>query len=106
MKLRRYLLSVFGNKIIKFILGINCDEFTSAYRGFDLSNLKNFDINKVSSKGYSFFMETVYLLHRGGNNIKQIPIRFKDRAKGESKIPKIELFRTLKNLFLLKFKKS
>ena len=51
-------------------------------------------------------METVYLLHRGGNNIKQIPIRFKDRAKGESKIPKIELFRTLKNLFLLKFKKS
>ena len=106
MKLRRYLLSVFGNKIIKFILGINCDEFTSAYRGFDLSNLKNFDINKVSSKGYSCFMETVYLLHRGGNNIKQIPIRFKDRAKGESKIPKIELFRTLKNLFLLKFKKS
>ena len=104
MKLRRYLLSFFGNKIIKFVLGVNCDEFTSAYRGFNLNMLKNFDINKVSSKGYSFFMETVYLLHLTGNDIKQIPIRFKDREKGDSKIPKIELFRTLKNLFLLKIK--
>ena len=105
MKLGRYLLSIFGNKIIKLILGINCDEFTSSYRGFNLNNLKNFDINKVSSKGYSFFMETVYLVNFTGNSIKQIPIRFKDRAKGDSKIPKIELFRTIKNLFILKTRK-
>ena len=104
MKLKRYLLSMLGNKIIKFVLGLDCDEFTSAYRGFNLNMLKNFDINKVSSKGYSFFMETVYLLYLTGNHIKQIPIRFKDRAKGDSKIPKIELFRTLKNLFFLKIK--
>jgi len=104
MKLRRYFLSVVGNKIIKFVLGIDCDEFTSSYRGFDLNMLKNFDMNKVSSKGYSFFMETVYLLNLTGNNIKQIPIRFKHREKGDSKIPRIELFRTLKNLFLLKIK--
>lgn len=105
MKLARYLLSAFGNKIIKFILGINCSEFTSSYRGFNLNILRNFDINKVSSKGYSFFMETVYLINFTGNDIKQIPIRFRDRAKGNSKIPKIELFRTLKNLFILKTRK-
>ena len=104
MKLKRYILSVVGNKIIKFVLGINCDEFTSAYRGFNLDMLKSFDINAVSSRGYSFFMETIYLLHLNGNDIKQIPIKFKDRAKGDSKIPKIELFRTLKNLFSLKIK--
>ena len=106
MKLKRYILSVVGNKIIKFVLGINCDEFTSAYRGFNLDMLKNFDINAVSSRGYSFFMETIYLLHLNGNDIKQIPIRFNDRLKGVSKIPKVEIFRTLKNLFILKFKKS
>ena len=106
MKLKRYILSVVGNKIIKFVLGINCDEFTSAYRGFNLNMLKNFDIDGVSSRGYSFFMETVYLLDSAGYNIKQIPIKFDDRLKGVSKIPKIEIFRTLKNLFLLKFKKS
>ena len=106
MKLKRYILSVVGNKIIKFVLGINCDEFTSAYRGFNLNMLKNFDIDDVSSRGYSFFMETVYLLDAAGYNIKQIPIKFYDRLKGVSKIPKVEIFRTLKNLFLLKFKKS
>ena len=106
MKLKRYILSVVGNKIIKFVLGINCDEFTSAYRGFNLDMLKNFDIDDVSSRGYSFFMETVYLVDSAGYNIKQIPIKFYDRLKGVSKIPKVEIFRTLKNLFLLKFKKS
>ena len=105
MKLKRYILSVVGNKIIKFVLGIDCDEFTSAYRGFNLNMLKNFDINKVSSRGYSFFMETVYLLNSIGYDIKQVPIQFKDRAKGSSKIPQVEIFRTLKNLFLLKIKK-
>ena len=81
MKLKRYILSVVGNKIIKFVLGINCDEFTSAYRGFNLNMLKNFDIDGVSSRGYSFFMETVYLIHKEGIVIKQIPIIFKDREK-------------------------
>ena len=36
------------------------------------------------------------------SSIKEIPIIFKDRKKGISKIPKIETLRTLKNLFLLK----
>ena len=105
MKLKRYILSSVGNKIIKFVLGIDSDEFTSGYRGFNLKMLNNFDINRISSKGYSFFMETVYLLSTAGYKIKQIPIRFKDREKGISKIPKIEILRTLINLFLLKIKK-
>jgi|TARA_B110000438_G_C15734742_1_gene615807 dolichol-phosphate mannosyltransferase len=105
MKLKRFLLSALGNLIIKFVLSINCSEFTSSFRGFNLKVLKNFDINNVNSKGYSFFMETVYLVNLTGNEIKQIPIQFKDRRKGKSKIPKIELLRTLKNLILLKIKK-
>ncbi len=104
MKLGRYLLSFVGNKIIKFVLGIKVDEFTTSYRGFNLNKLKNFDMNDVVSKGYSFFMETVFLVSLTKNEIKQIPIHFKDRKKGKSKIPTIESFRTLKNLFLLKLR--
>ena len=39
-------------------------------------------------------------------SIKEIPIIFKDRAKGESKIPKLEILRTLKNLIILFFKSN
>ncbi len=104
-KLLRYLLSVFGNKIIKIVLNIDCEEFTTSYRGFNIIELSNFDINKVNSQGYSFFMETIYRVHKSGYSIKQVPIIFADRTKGISKIPKIETLRTLKNLFLIKINK-
>ena len=98
----RNILSFFGNKLIKYTLSLKIDEFTTSYRGFNLRLLKNFDMNEVSLKGYSFFMGTINLLRVTDNNIVQIPINFKDRTKGTSKIPKIEILRTLKNLFLIK----
>ena len=103
MKGIRLFLSYFGNRFIQFIFNINCNEFTTSYRGFDLRRFKSFNLDNVSSKGYSFFMEAIYLIHKEGILIKEIPIFFKDRSKGKSKIPSIELFRTFKNLFKLKF---
>lgn len=103
MNLKRYLLSYLGNKLIKFITNIDVNEFTTSFRGFNLKMMHEFDLNIVRSKGYSFFMETIFRINKSGYKIKEIPIVFKDRTKGYSKIPKIETFRTLKNLFLLKF---
>ena len=102
MSFFRNLMSLFGNKLIKFLLKINVDEFTTSYRGFNLKLLKDFNMSEVSLEGYSFFMGTINLLKITGNKITQIPIKFKDRTKGKSKIPKIEILRTLKNLFLIK----
>ena len=103
MKGFRLFLSYFGNRFIKFIFNINCDEFTTSYRGFNLKSFKNFDFQNISSKGYSFFMEMVYLISKEGFLIKEIPIYFKNRIKGQSKLPIIEIFRTFVNLFKLKF---
>ena len=103
MPLPRLILSIAGNKIIKNVLGLKCNEFTTSFRGFNLEKLNNFDLNSVKSKGYSFFMETIYRLNNQGFEIYEIPIYFRNRNQGKSKINKIEIFRTLKNLFLLKF---
>ncbi len=102
----RLILSIIGNKFIKKVLKINCNEFTTSYRGFNLVNLSNFNLNMVNSKGYSFFMETIYRLNKHGVNIREIPIHFKNRRHGSSKIPGIEIFRTLKNLVILYFKEK
>ena len=91
----RLLLSVCGNKLIKSLLNIDCNEFTTSYRGFNLTELKNFNLNIVSSKGYSFFMETIYQIHRQKIQIKEIPIFFKDRKMGSSKIPKLKFLEQL-----------
>ena len=103
---RRLLMSKFGNKLIKNVLQIDSNEFTTSYRGFNLLKLKNFHLNQVNNKGYSFFMGTLFEIDKLGYKIKEIPIIFQDRQKGLSKIPKIEILRTIKNLFILFIKKK
>ena len=49
-------------------------------------------------------METIFQIHNKGITINQIPICFADRKEGKSKIPKIEVFRTLLNVVKLKLK--
>ena len=104
MSRKRLIISKYGNLFIKLILNLNCNEFTSSYRGFNLLKLKNFHLNLIREKGYSFFMGTVHHICSKKFTYIEIPIIFKDRQKGESKIPKIEIFRTLINLFKLKLK--
>ena len=105
MKGWRLSLSKYGNLFIKKISGIKCNEFTTSYRGFDLKKLNNFNLNSVENQGYSFFMGTLFEIEKKKFSIKEIPIIFKDRLKGSSKIPKIEILRTFKNLFILTIKK-
>jgi dolichol-phosphate mannosyltransferase len=102
----RYYLSFFGNKLISFLLRSKIAEHTTSYRGFNLEKMKNFNLNEVKSFGYSFFMETVFLMQKKNFTIREIPIIFEDRKFGKSKIPKIEIFRTLKNLLIILLKKN
>ena len=105
MKGSRLLMSKIGNLVIKFFSGINCNEFTTSYRGFNIRKLTNFHLKDVKEAGYSFFMGTLFEINKKKFVIKEIPIVFFDREKGVSKIPRLEIFRTLKNLMFYVFKK-
>ena len=107
MKGKRSILSKYGNLFMKYFFNFNCSEFTTSYRGFNLKKLGNFNLNQVKTKGYTFFLGTIHEIFSRGFDIKEIPIIFKDRTKGKSKILiEIEIFRTLKNLLVLKFSKK
>ena len=97
----RSFISRYGNKFIKFILKINLNEFTTSFRGFNLKQINKFDMSKLRFKGYSFLMETVYRINSYSYKIKQIPIHFKERQRGNSKISKTELPRTFFNVLRL-----
>ena len=103
MKGRRLIFSKYGNLIIKFILQLDCNEFTTSYRGFNLKKLNNFHLNLIKTKGYSFFMGTVHEIFKQKFKVKEIPIIFNDRKKGYSKIPRVEILRTIINLLILRF---
>jgi|TARA_B110000971_G_C20021734_1_gene506679 dolichol-phosphate mannosyltransferase len=101
----RFMLSYFGNKLIKILLNSKLNEHTTSYRGFNLIKLKNFDLDKVNAAGYSFFMGTIHALKLSGHTMIETPIVFNDRLYGVSKIPKIEIFRTFINLLKFFFTK-
>ena len=105
MKGSRLLMSKLGNLVIKFFSKIECNEFTTSYRGFNINKLKGFHLDHVKESGYSFFMGTIFEIHKKNFSIKEIPITFADREKGISKIPKLEIFRTLLNLLIYIIKK-
>ena len=60
MTFGRYFLSFFGNKLIKFLLKIESDEFTTSYRGFDLKNLKAVAVAEIGKQagGIAFWKMT------------------------------------------------
>jgi dolichol-phosphate mannosyltransferase len=66
-------------------------------------NLKKLDLNKIKSNGYSFFMEVVHEINKNNYSMLEFPIYAKQRIVGFSKIPKIEIIRTVYNIFRLKF---
>ena len=105
MKGTRLIMSKIGNLVIKIFSKINSNEFTTSYRGFNIKKLKNFHLNDVKETGYSFFMGTLFELEKKNFYIKEIPITFADREQGISKIPRLEIFRTIKNLINYVLKK-
>src|SRR5581483_3517384 len=61
---------------------------------------------KLHNQGYSFFMESVYRLHKAGMRVAEIPIDFHDRHAGESKIPRWEIFSGMAKLAHLGLSKA
>lgn len=87
----RKLISVSANTLARLLLRIPLHEFTTSFRAFDVATLKDRRCIKIRASGYSFFMETVYRLHRASFRVAEVPIKFKDRHLGVSKIPRFEV---------------
>lgn len=97
---RKYL-SILANLSARLLLGIPLHEFTNSYRAFRVSVLTNLNYSKLQTRGYSFFIESIFRLNQINARISEIPITFRDRFNGESKIPKYEIYRGIYKLLKL-----
>ena len=91
----RRTLSITANILARYMLKIPLKECTTSYRGFQVSLLKKINLNLIRSEGYSFFIESIYIIHRLTDKITEFPIFFYDRQSGNSKISKIEIFKSV-----------
>ncbi|HEY5111153.1 MAG TPA: polyprenol monophosphomannose synthase [Acidimicrobiales bacterium] len=84
--LSRRLLSRGGNKYATIMLGLGVEDSTSGYRVYSDSALEKIDYQSVTADGYGFQIEMTYRARKNGASIIEVPISFKDRLRGESKM--------------------
>src|SRR5437868_1153227 len=99
--LRRVLTNT-GHLLMSNLLGVSQDA-TGAYRIYDLKKIPVEVFRLVRARGYAFFFESLFVIHRNGFSIGQIPMNLGARAAGASKMTVREVRRstaTLMTLFL------
>lgn len=99
----RTLISRTANIVSRVALGFKLKENTTVYRGFQVTLLKKLNLNQVKAEGYSFAIESLYLITCHTNLITEFPIHFCERRAGTSKISKTEILKailTIGRLFL------
>src|SRR3989338_8688772 len=84
--LLRKFVTFGANLYIKLMLGIKVKDCNSGFRCFKRKVLEDINIQKIESKGPSIVQEILFKAHLKGFKIKEIPIMFVNRTKGESKL--------------------
>lgn len=79
-------LSAWGNFYARTILHLPVRDVTTGFRLWRRQALENLPRERILSSGYIFLVEMVYVAHRLGYRIAEVPIYFADRKWGESKM--------------------
>jgi dolichol-phosphate mannosyltransferase len=101
--IERRMITVFANLYIRIVLGLNIRDCNSGYRCFRRKVLHDINLNSLKSKGPDIVQEVLFKSHLGGFKIKEIPIVFRERLKGKSKLGLKQLFRGYIMILKLRF---
>ena len=85
-RFRRLLLSKLANIYVSHIMVKPVWDFTAGYRCYRRNVLETLDLDKIKSDGYAFQIEMTYLAFKNNFRVAEIPIIFREREKGDSKI--------------------
>jgi dolichol-phosphate mannosyltransferase len=83
---RRRLLSRVGGWYARTLLRLPVRDVTSGYRAYRASLLRAIDLDTITSTGYGFQIEMTARAQRAGAVITEVPIVFRERTAGTSKM--------------------
>ena len=93
--LHRIILSSVANQYIRTITGVSQKDCTTGFRCWRREALARLPLNSLISDGYAFLVEQLYLAHRLGCRIREVPIIFVERREGASKLSSSVLLESL-----------
>ena len=94
---RRAMTNI-GHLLTKTFLKMPYDA-TGAYRLYRLDKIPRGIFDIVQARGYSFFYESLYVLHLNGFEIRELPIELPARTYGQSKMKFKDMKHSLLTLF-------
>jgi dolichol-phosphate mannosyltransferase len=84
----RVLLSYFASRYVRLITGMPIHDATAGFKCYHRQVLETIDLDRIRFIGYAFQIEMKFLTYKFGFKIKEVPIIFTDRTKGQSKMSK------------------
>lgn len=81
----RRMMTGMGHLLTRIVLGLRYDA-TGAFRAYRLDRIPQEMFSLVRSKHYSFFFESLFILHKNACRIHEIPIVLPARTYGHSKM--------------------
>ena len=82
----RVALSRGGNLYTRILLGIPVRDATGGFRLFRRTALEKIDLDSVQSVGYCFQADLAWRTVEAGLRVREVPIEFVERVRGESKM--------------------
>jgi dolichol-phosphate mannosyltransferase len=84
--LLRRLISEGGSTYARWVLGLRVRDLTGGFKCFRREVLEAIHFDQVRSQGYAFQVELTYRAVRAGFRVVEVPIVFRERQRGQSKM--------------------
>jgi dolichol-phosphate mannosyltransferase len=84
--LGRRVVSRGGSLFARIVLGLGQNDLTGGFKAWRAATLAAVPFDGVHAGGYVFQIEMTFRADRGGARIREIPITFRDRRVGQSKM--------------------
>jgi dolichol-phosphate mannosyltransferase len=84
----RVLMSYFASRYVRFITGMPIYDTTAGFKCYRRKVLDVIDLDHIKFVGYAFQIEMKFTAWKYGFRIKEVPIIFTDRTRGQSKMSK------------------
>ncbi|WP_179333676.1 polyprenol monophosphomannose synthase [Winogradskyella costae] len=82
----RILLSYGASRYVRLITRMKVKDSTAGFICYKRTVLESINLKKIEFVGYAFQIEMKFKAHKKGFKIVEIPVIFKDRTKGKSKM--------------------
>ena len=102
--LNRILLSIGASWYVNLITRLPIKDPTAGFVGYNRTSLLSLNLDKIMFVGYAFQIEMKFKLWKLGFNFKEIPITFKNRINGESKMNSSIISEAIFGVIIIKFK--